>query len=58
MADPIFLYNALQEIGATARRPQIVAALKAKEIPTTSTEPPWMVELADIQAWVTAHPPG
>jgi hypothetical protein len=56
MADEIFLYKALAEVGAEARRREIVAALKAKQIPTTSTEPPWMVKLSDIQTWIDAHP--
>lgn len=51
----IFLYQALEQIPGAKRHP-IVAALRAKEIPTTSTEAPWMVKLSDIQAWVTAHP--
>ena len=55
--DLIFLHQAIHQIPeAQGRRQEIVAALRADEIPCDSTSAPWMVKLSDIQAWVTAHP--
>jgi hypothetical protein len=51
----IFLHQAISQTPG-AKRPELVAALRAKEIPTESTSAPWMVKLSDIQAWVAAHP--
>lgn len=51
----IHLYEAIAQTPG-AKRPPLVAALRAHEIPTESTSAPWMVKLSDIQAWVTAHP--
>ena len=54
MPDPIFLYEAIRQT-PRANRPELVKALRKKKIPTTSTEAPWMVELADVQAYVAAN---
>ena len=51
----IHLYEAINQTPG-AERQTLVAALKAKEIPTDSTRAPWMVKLSDIRAWVAGHP--
>jgi hypothetical protein len=37
-------------------RAVLLKAVEAKQIATTSTTAPWMVVLADVEAWVRANP--
>jgi len=51
----IILHQAVQETPG-ANRQTLVAAIKAGSLKSSSESPPWMVELADVQAWVAANP--